>query len=143
MKKVMLTILFMLAVSKVHADDIFLKTLTEHVTTVTQFKSGETKLALMDSVLLIGKINGSSVLDIQAGFSGNTRPEAGKTTAADVTAGVFFKVSSLIRGRVQFPPEWTFLNSIEHGPFFNYDFREHRSLGGYQVGLAFTLNPVK
>lgn len=116
-------------------------TLVDHVTTVTQFRSGETHLALMDSVVQIGKVNGGSILDLQAGFSGDVKPDASEPRGMNFLGGGFLKVSSLLKGKINFPSHWTFLNSIEHGAVVIYDFRDKVWRGGYQVGLAFSLNP--
>ena len=59
-------------VGRCDVSDQIKTTLTEHVVTVTQFKSRETRLAALDSVILIGNVGGKSVLDLQAGFSGTT-----------------------------------------------------------------------
>lgn len=123
------------------ASDLITSTLLDHIMPVTQIKSGETKVALVDSVVQIGKIKGKSIFDIQAGISGDTKPETGEAQAVDFIAGGFLKVSSLIGDKVSFPEHWKFLQALEHGGFANYNFRDEEWLGGYQVGLAFTLNP--
>lgn len=140
-KKMIVGLLFLLMASSAKADNLIVATLLDHVMTVTQFKSGETKLALMDSVVQIGSVNNESILDLQAGFSGETKPEPGEASAANVVVGGFFKVSTLMKGKVNFPEQWKFLNSIEHGAAWNYDLREKDSFFCYQVGLAFGLNP--
>lgn len=116
-------------------------TLLDHVMTVTQFTSGETKLALVDSVVQIGSKEGRSILDLQAGFSGNVKPEPDQVQAANLVGGAFLKVSTLISGQVNFPSHWEFLNSLEHGAYAMYDFRDKDTDFGYQVGLAFDLAP--
>lgn len=139
-KALMLLAVLMLSVS-VKAEDLIKTTLLDHVTTVTMFKSGESNLALMDSVILLGSVDGKSLFDIQAGFSGETRPEEGEPTGASLLAGGFFKVSSLINAKAKFPAHWEFLRSLEHGVSYVYDFRQKRDFVAYQVGLAFGLNP--
>ena len=113
-------------------------TLLDHVTTVTQFASGKTNLALLDSVVLIGSYKGQSILDLQAGFNGTAAPES---AGMNLVAGGFFKVSSLLKDKMHLSPQWKFLNSLEHGVAYQYDFRNKRDYVVYQVGLAFTLNP--
>lgn len=136
----MLAVAF-LFVSPSKAQDIFTATLIDHVMTVTQIKNGETDLALVDSIIQIGKINGGSILDLQAGFGTTVTPDAGDPTGANLLVGGFFKVSSFMKGYVKYPDQWKFLNSIEHGPVYFWDFREKRDFVGYQIGLAFGLNP--
>lgn len=139
MKK-MLFVAVMLMAGIAKADMVSL-TLLEHVMPVTQFRSGETRIALVDSIVQIGSYNGKSILDLQAGFNGDTKPEAGEVSGANLIGGGFLKVSSLISSSVHYPERWRFLQSVEHGPFVNYDFREKNWFGGYQAGLAFSLSP--
>lgn len=141
MKKFILFILCMTAVVFLKAENMIVSTLIDHVGPVTQFQSGETKLALMDSVVQIGKIKGKSILDLQLGFNGETKPEAGEVTSANFLTGGFLKISSLVGENVNYPAHWTFLSSLEHGPFLHYDLREKVWRGGYQAGLFFSLDP--
>lgn len=115
-------------------------TLIEHVSPVTQIKNGETKLALVDSVVQIGSYKGKSIFDLQAGFSGETAPQAGEAAGANLIVGGFLKVSSLIP-QTKFPEHWAFLKAVEHGVAYTYDFREKRDYVSYQIGLAFALQP--
>lgn len=114
-------------------------TLLEHVSPATQVVSGATNVSLMDSVILIGKVNGASIFDIQAGY---TQDVTSDKDGAIIGSG-FFKVSSFLKDKIKLKDEWLFLNSVEHGPFYAYNFKEHRGFGGYQFALAFSLNPVK
>lgn len=123
-----------------HADMV-VATLIDHVSPVTQIKNGETKLALVDSVIQIGSYNGKSIFDLQAGFSGETAPQSGEVAGANLVVGGFFKVSSLMNGHVHFPEHWAFLKAVEHGVAYTYDFREKRDYVSYQIGLAFALQP--
>lgn len=138
MRKMILALLLLCSASVAKsADNLIRTTLLDHVTTVTQFRSGETRLAMMDSVILIGDIGGKSVLDIQVGFNGATKPEESEVTAANILASGWLK----IRQSIRYAPEWEFLNAVEHGPYIAYDFRRDGWYGGYQIGLPFDLNP--
>lgn len=145
MKKLLIALSFVVASlgpwRSAFAEDLITSTLLDHVTTVTQFRSGETNLALLDSVVRIGNVKGRSIFDIQAGFSGETKPEPGEATAANFVVSGLFKVSSLIKDKIDFPEQWEFLRSIEHGLAVTYDFREKDEFVSYQVGLAFSLKP--
>jgi len=142
MKKLLFTIITVLALSHgAKADDIFTATLLDHVMTVTQIKSGETTLALVDSVVQIGSYNKLSILDLQAGFSNNVKPESNEAAGANWMVGGFFKISTLLKDKIHFPDQWKFLNSLEHGPVYFYDLRTKKDFVGYQIGLAFGLNP--
>lgn len=143
MKKLLIAVALLFLAVKSQAADQIVTTLLDHVTVCTQFSSGETKLALLDSVIQVGKINGRSILDLQAGFSGDTAPDPEEPSGANFLVGAFFKVSSLIGDRLNLPEHWRFLNSIEHGPSFSYDLREKDTYISYQVGLAFTLYPIR
>lgn len=128
-------------IAKAEVPDLIQKTLLEHVSTVTQFKSGETKLALVDSVILIGNYKGRSIFDLQAGYSAETNPDSGEANAGNFIIGGLFKVSSLLKDKIKFPAQWVFLNSIEYGLKYDYDTREKRDYVSLQVGLDFSLNP--
>lgn len=141
MRKLLTVAILIYSVSFANAENIIESTLLDHVVTVTQFRSGKTNLALLDSIVRIGSINESSILDIQAGFSGATKPEPGQSAAANLVAGAFLKVNPFLDSYVSFPEHWKFLSSLEHGAYINYDAREKAWYGGYQAGLAFGLNP--
>ena len=140
MKKLLIAVLLLSPMS-LKAENMVISTLIDHIGPVTQFQSGKTKIALMDSVVQIGSIKGKSILDLQAGINGNTKPEEGQVTSANFIAGGFLKLNSLTAGNVNFPEHWKFLSSLEHGPFLIYDFRLKGFYGGYQCGLSFSLNP--
>lgn len=143
MKKILMFTISLLTVVWLKAEDgnLIESTLLNHVMTVTQFQNGKTKLALMDSVIQIGKYKNRSIFDLQAGFNGNTRPQSGEPNSANLVLGGFLKVSPFLAELVIFPEHWKFLSSLEHGFALNYDTREQVWRGSYQVGLAFTLNP--
>lgn len=142
----MITALVLLAFPRLAAaldEGIIESTLLDHVSVNTQFVSGETRLALLDSVVKIGSQNGSSILDLQLGFSGNTAPEPGEASAANFLVGGFLKVSTFLKDKINFPEQWEFLRAIEHGVAYSYDFREKEDFVSYQVGLAFNLQPIQ
>lgn len=141
MKKLLIAVAVVVASFSSAKAGLVEKSLLDNVMTVTQFKNGETNLALMDSVIQFGKMNDKSIFDLQAGFSGNTKPSESEVHAADIIAGGFFKISSLLDNKTNFPPNWEFLRSLEHGIVWQYDFRERRDFIAYQVGLSFDLNP--
>lgn len=143
MKKLLIAFIFGLSYQVVQADNIIEATLIDHVMPVTQFRSNKTKLALLDSVILIGKIDNKSILDLQLGFNGDVKPEHDKANSADFVAGAFLKVSSIINSHIVFPQHWEFLRALEHGAFIQYDWRDKNVYGGYQAGLSFKLNPNK
>lgn len=140
LKEIVVAAGLVLCAAVAHADMVA-ATLIDHVAPVTQFKSGETKLAVVDSVIQVGSVNGKSLFDLQAGFSGETAPQSGEVTGANFIVGGFFKVSSLLNGHVKFPAHWDFLKAVEHGVAYTYDLREKRDYVSYQVGLAFSLQP--
>jgi len=118
-------------------EDMVIKTLIDHVGPATQFFSGKTKLALVDSVIQVGSVKGKSIFDLQAGYNQNSDGSKGDM----LFGGGFLKISSLLQDSVTFPEHWKFLNSLEHGPILVYDFKNGDWRGAYQVGLAFGLNP--
>ena len=141
MKKLLLALMFLVPGFSYAVEGVpdVVTTLIEHVSPTTQIISGATKIGLMDSVVLIGKVNGASILDLQAGYLQDTV----SGTDGSFVLGGFCKISSFLKDKIQFKDEWLFLKAIEHGPFYSYNFKEHHGFGGYQIGLAFSLNPVK
>lgn len=140
--KRMLIAIIMLGGS-LRAENLVTTTLLDHVGVVTQFKSGETNLALVDSVVQIGSIKGKSILDLQAGFNTDVKPAPGEASGANLILGGFFKLSSLVGTKVNYPFQWEFLRSLEYGPVYFYDIREKKDFIAFQVGLAFDLSPVQ
>lgn len=124
--------------------DFIETTLIDHVSAVTQAElipeEGEDarfKGALTDSIVRIGKHNGHSILDAQIGWTG----ELEESGFGNFIAGGFFKVSTFTTDYLELPDHWKFLNAIEHGLIYQYDFTDKDDFFGYQVGLPFTLNP--
>ena len=115
-------------------------TLLDHVTIASQIGDGEKTTALLDSVVLIGSTKGRSIMDLQIGFAGNVAPEPGQT-GINWLANGFFKVSSLVRDRVNFADHWKFLNALEYGVGYSYDFTQKRDYLSAQIGLAFSAQP--
>ena len=130
------------AVANAELPDIIKSTLIDHVSVVTQFDSrGATRLAFMDSVIRIGSYEHDSILELQAGFTGEYDPDAGDIGSANFVAGGLFRVDPFIKQGVNFDEHWLFLKSIQHGPTCHYDFREKEFYFSYQAGLAFSLDP--
>lgn len=140
MKKLLLVVV-LLFVASARGEDLITTTLLNNVMPVTQFKSGGTKLALLDSIVQIGSHGGKSILDLQAGFSGNTKPVAGEVSSANLIGGAFLKLNSLVGDVANFPVQWEFLRSLEYGPAYTHDFREKKDYLSFQVGLSFELKP--
>lgn len=146
MKKILIVVLLSLfgmmpSFASIIGDQIN-ATLTEHISAHTQYTTkGENKLALLASVIQIGKWNGASIAQVRFGFTGITNPDKSTTPGAGYVGDIYMNAAPLIRQYVSLDPAWTFLNNVEVGPSFAYDFREHHSYLAVSVGLAFSLNP--
>lgn len=112
-------------------------TLLSRVSAVSQFRNGETRAAAVDSVVLIGKYQGRSILHLQAGWTKDT------TTGenASFIYGAQFRLDPFVNEKLNLPEAWQFLRSLEHGPAIHYNRDLKGWYGSYQVGLAFGLNP--
>lgn len=122
--------------------DLINTTLTEHVQAESQWTTkGQNKLALMDSVILIGKMEGAPIAQGRFGFTAVANPQGNVERGAGYLADIFINVAPFVRKYVHLADEWTFLNSIGAGPSYGYDFREHHSVLSFSVNLAFGLNP--
>lgn len=117
--------------------------LINHVSAHSQWTTkGENRLALLADIVEIGKMDGATIGQLRFGFNavtsnGNTTPSAG------YVADAYINISPFIRKYVKFNPNWTFLNSVEIGPSYSYDFYQHHSYLAASVGLAFGLQPLK
>lgn len=116
-------------------------TLLDHVSLTALVQDGETDLALLDSVIQIGKHNGEYLLGLQAGFSGSVSPDPGAPSGAGYLVGATLRLSPLVKGKVALSPQWEFLRALEYGPSYHYDLREKESMWGLAVGLAFDPAP--
>lgn len=145
MKKIILMLGLLCITNSAKADlgDQIKTSLINHVAACSQWTTtGENRLALLSSVVEIGQMNGSSIAQIRFGFTGITNPAGGVDRGAGYVGDFYINVSPFVRKYVKLNPDWTFLNSVEAGPSFAYDFREHHSYLSFSVGLAFGLQPL-
>jgi hypothetical protein len=118
-------------------DDQIKMTLIEHVEPVTQIQNGQTSVAMLDSVVLIGRYEGSWLASLQGGFVS----EVEEADGIQWIAGAMFYLDPITRSRVEFPSHWRFLNSLKYGPAIHYNFTEKIWRGSINVGLTFGLDP--
>lgn len=145
MKKLLAVVVLLLSCGSVQALDVtdqIKLSLLDHVVAANQIADGGNRVVLVDTIVLIGKHNGRSILDLQGGIAGDSRPEADEV-GINWLGGAFFKISSLIRDQVHFADQYKFLNALEYGLFVNRDFTQKEWVSGIQVGLAFSLNPIE
>lgn len=142
LKKMFVFLMLGLFVKIGHAEilgDQITASLISHVSTHSEWTTkGQNRLALLTDIVEIGKWKGSAIGQIRFGYSNTTNTS---DQSSGYVADAYINVSPLIREYVTLNPDWTFLNSIEMGPAFAYDFREHHSYLAFSVGLAFGLNP--
>ncbi len=144
MKKMIIGLILMFGLSHVQASELgdqITASLIEHVAAHSQWTTkGENRLALLASIIQIGKIDKSSIAQIRFGYNAVASGEDVKRSAGYV-GDVYINFSPFIRRYVNFDKDWTFLNTIEIGPSYSYDFYQHHSYLAVSVGLAFSLNP--
>ncbi len=132
-------LLFVVSQAKADIGDQITASLIDHVAAHSQWTTkGENRLALLASIVQIGKMDGSSIAQIRFGY--NTTVNDSSQTDGYV-GDVYMNISPFVRKYVKLDPNWTFLNSIEMGPNYAYDFQQHHSYLAFSVGLAFGLNP--
>lgn len=102
---------------------------------------GPAKIALTDSVIKLGKYQGSSIVDLQIGMFGNSNEPVDENQAVNYIFGAQFRLDPYVKSKLPLQPEWEFLKSIQFGPSVFYDATNHKWLPGLQVGLSFDLNP--
>lgn len=149
MRKLMLMITVLLLGQSVRSEglgDLIKTSLIDNVGLVAQYgfededKDGP-KMALVDSIIQIGSYKGDSLLDLQLGFFGDTKPEPGDTEAISYIGGAYLRLDPFVRNLVTLPEHWEFLKAIQFGPVAFYDFREKEWYGSLQVGLFFDPKP--
>jgi hypothetical protein len=113
-------------------------TILDHVEAVTQVQSGQTSVALLDSVILIGKYKGMSIGHVQAGVTSTI-----DGNPPSWLAGFCIRLDPFLKNLATLPEHYQFLKSIQHGPALHYNFREKVWRGSYNVSLAFGLEPKK
>ena len=126
--------------------DYLKSTLLDHVDTLAMYgfrheNQGQAKLTFVDSIVQLGKYNGSSLLDFQAGFFGNPNDQSGENQAVNWIFGGQLRVDSILRPHIPLPPHWEFARAIEHGPVLYWDTTNDKAFFGYGVGMSFDLNP--
>jgi hypothetical protein len=148
-KTMMLLAMMALCAGAAKAEDIrdlFKATLLDHVDLMTLYRLDQSepesvRLAMVDSIVRFGSYKGASLIDIQGGFFGNTKPVEGEANVANWIGGIQVRIDPYLKGRIPFPAEWTFVNSIEHGPVVYRDFTNNDWVIRYAVGLSFGLEP--
>ncbi len=145
LKKLLAAILLLISPCVLKADilgDQIKTSLIDHVSASTQWTTkGENRLALLSNIVQLGQWKGSAIGQLRFGFTGITNPAPDQVSSAGYVADAYINISPFIREYVTLDPSWSFLNSVEAGPAFAYDFREHHSYLAFSVGLAFGLNP--
>lgn len=145
MKKIIVAMFLGLSVKMCQASilgDQINASLIDHVSTHSQWTTkGENRLVLLADIVEIGKWKGSTIGQLRFGYSNTTNPNGTTAINSGYVADAYVNISPFVREYVTLNPDWTFLNSIEMGPSFAYDFRERHSYLAFSVGLAFGLNP--
>lgn len=144
MKKIIFG-LFLLAspLSAQGLGDLIKATLLDHIGPVVHYDDkGNTRYALIDSVILIGRYKENPIFQGQVGLAGLTKPE-NQGDGLNLIAGGLVRVDPFFGEYVNIPDHWEFLKAVEWGPVGFYDFTEREWYSGIQVGLSFDLNPVQ
>lgn len=144
MKKILMLISFLMLAQGIKADglsDQIGASLINHVGAHSQWTTkGENRLALLADIIEIGKMDGAVIGQFRLGYNAVTN--SGKVVpSAGYVADAYVNISPFVRKYVNFNQNWTFLNTVEMGPAYAYDFYQHHSYLSFSVGLAFGLNP--
>ena len=128
--------------------------LIDHVSIhVQRNQDGENRVSMMTSLVRAGvkktEFETSSVWQIRWGVIGfrsednkrrDTRNNLGDL---DYTTDLFLNLGPILRDSLNQPirSDFNFLNSLECGPAFSYNFRKRDTYFSFSIGLAFSLNP--
>lgn len=125
--------------------DQITSSLINHVSTHSEWTTkGDNRLALLSSIVEIGKWKGSSIGQLRFGYVNTVTSNSGTVTPDNgYVADAYINIAPVLKEYVTLNQDWAFLNSVEMGPAFAYDFKEHHSYLAFSVGLAFGLNPIK
>ena len=118
-------------------------------------QDGKNRMSLMTTLVRVGvketEFETSSVGQLRWGVVGfrnednqskNTRDNLGDL---DYTTDLFLNLGPLLRKSYSkyMRPDFEFLNSLEVGPAFSYDFHKRNFYLSLSAGLAFSFNPVR
>ena len=116
--------------------------LLDHAMIATQVdEHGDIQTALVDSVILIGRHNGYSILDIQGGIFGNARPETVDEAGIKWAAQAFLKIHPFTRDNLRLADQYKFLNSLNYGLVGGYNITDEDWYGRLQFALEFGADP--
>lgn len=152
MKKVYLLAVSLLLATLAKADSIFVTpqnpdpfsvlggqfqgTLITHVQAIDQVADGGNKLALLDSILLIGHLKQDFLLHGRVGYSA-TRAENGQYEGSGWLVSAFIPVNNIVRSYFTIPSHYEFLNGLHYGPAYNYSFKDHHAYLSFDFGWSY------
>lgn len=117
--------------------------LINHVSANSEWTTkGENRLAFLTDIVELGKLQGSAIGQLRFGYNSVVDQQGGQVPGGGYVADAYMNISPFIRQYVNINKDWVFLNSVEMGPSFSYDFRAHHSYLAFSVGLAFGLQPL-
>lgn len=118
--------------------------LLDHAMIATQVdEHGDIQTALVDSVILIGRHRGFSIVDIQGGIFGNARPETVEDAGLKWAVQAFAKIHPFTRDKIRLADEYKFLNALNYGLVGGYNVTDSDWYGRLQFALEFGAQPTE
>ena len=116
--------------------------LIDRISAIGQLDSrGTSRVGIVSSPIRAGKIDGQTIVHLQAGVSWDTKADNQDDQGATPIVGVLFRLDPFIRPYL--PKNQETLHNLEHGLKVDYDFHAHEAYINYQAGFTFNFKPVQ
>lgn len=110
--------------------------LVTHVQAVDQVTSEGNKIALVDSILLIGHLKHDYLAHGRFGYNATRNPD-GSYNGGGFQASLFFPLNNVLKSALAIPSQYQFLNGLQWGPSVGYDFGGRHDFISLDVGWQY------
>jgi len=119
--------------------------LITHVQAVDQVTTQGNKIALRDSVILIGKLKNDFLCHVNVGYSA-TRNSDGTYSTRGFQGGLFFPLNNILQSLgIKAAPQYEFLNGLQWGPSIGHDWsdtdRQHVLINHIGIDVGWQYGP--
>ena len=116
--------------------------LITHVHAVDQVTSKGNKIALLDSVLLLGHLKEDYIAQTRVGYDA-TRNADGTFVAGGFQISEFFPINNIVNSIFTVPSQYEMIQNLQYGPSVGYSFGDHHDFFSLDVGYRFGINTTK
>lgn len=116
--------------------------LITHVQAVDQVTTKGNKIALLDSVLLMGHLKQDYIAHTRFGYNA-TRNSDGTFTGGGFQVSEFIPINNVVGSLFVVPDQYEFIKGLQFGPAFGYDFQAHHDFFSIDIGWQYGPNTTK